>query len=213
MATKHLTDQEKASMKAAASKAAEFRKSSDVLAVVAEFKPRFEEISKIVSEAWREVGQLTAELLEACSLDDTKDGRKQYNALIRLMTLEPYVAQVSGQWASVIMVEDVHFDEPGANNSVTRIDIKTMRDARDLKKLSKVANEALGISRKRAKKTPTAQAPADQASIWPLLRQVVDSEAGRAELRRYLNSWGYEFTAIATSTAEIPAQRKLRKVA
>lgn len=188
--------------KANAEKTRTVLKSEDTIAVIQEFQPRFEALATAVQNCWREIGALTAELIEACNLSHDADGRKQFNALMRLMTLEPYVAQVAGNFASVYMadvnLESVSIDK---NGKETR---KYADDARGLKAAAKDANVALGISRKREKKigTETAKVP-EKAEIWPLLAEVMKSQAGRAEVRRYFNTWGYEVTPMLKADVDV----------
>lgn len=177
MAKQHLTQEQKDKMKAAQKATNEFRKAPDSIALVSEFGPAFQRLEAEQRDLVSEVGYIMSNMITAVDTPETAEGKQMLMKLVGACTTSSYLRQVAGQWAGVIL---------------GRQDVTKVTTFKELAAAAKIGNEAIGV--KPRGKRVKAQQPEAKVYIWPSLDTVLASEAGRAELRRFLNQRGLELT-------------------
>ena len=208
-----LTAKDEAKAKAKATR--EAMASAGVVATIAAFKPRFQIIEGEQQHVIEHVREVVAEMLVAVPTAANADGKTMFMRLVRACTTNSYVAQIAGHWTGILLAKGagksighrvLEYGVDGAPDKIESYTLENLDSAKDLFGASKYANASLGVKprgAKQAKKGTEVKAPVG-ADIWTALKVVVGSQAGRAELRRYLNSWGYELTQLQT-TENLPA--------
>ena len=212
VAVQTVKDQAKAKAKATR----ETMSSAGVVATIAAFKPRFQIIEGEQQHVIEHVREVVAEMLVAVPTAANADGKTMFMRLVRACTTNSYVAQIAGHWAGILLAKGagksighrvLEYGVDGAPDKIESYTLENLDSAKDLFGASKYANASLGVKPRGVKKdkagTTVTQAP-QGADIWSALKVVVESQAGRAELRRYLNSWGYELTTLQ-ATENLPA--------
>lgn len=215
MAPKVRMTQEEKDAAAAKAKAVREFTGSTALPVIEEFKGEWQRLEKIQKGLISECGRIVMDMASILEIEPSENGKSMLIATIRAcIGNEGTLMQYARKWSAIALGLLKQDGEPikvtDKNGNVTAY--ATVSTLSELNAVSQAANALLGIKPrgKREKAKPQAQ-PVQKAEVWPLLVQILESQAGRAEMRRFLNQHGFEMVAL--DAAKQAETRKLRKAA
>lgn len=184
----------------------------DTVAVIAEFKDEWLKLEKVSIGLITETGRIVMDMAAILEIEPTENGKSQLIATIRAcIGSEGTLMQYARKWAGIALALVKQEGEPikvkDSEGNVTAF--ATVSKLKDLNAVSQAANEIIGIKPRgiREKKASTNVKPLDKVEIWPALAQVLENEAGRAAMRRFLNQHGYEMVALS-GAKKVELQKK-----